>query len=391
MKSVAADDKLRIVSRANLSPAHVHTLNLLYLPVVGRDAFSLYMTLHSLIDRSKLQSPTYPHSFLYDLLDMNPGAFFSARQTLEASALIETYKGEEDYLIELFPPLSAESFIKDAPFGAYLKQRIGEERFNDLIAHFRIVRPKKGDYRNCSVRFDEVFPPVAAPVKSRASFMAAEAKKTEILHATDIDLVLESLPPSLVSDKTKTKRCKEKLKEIAYIYNLNEETLRKLLRQSLLEDGTIDFAELSRLAQKSYAGEKRVRIRKKSDTYNLEYFKSVHPKTLLEEATGMRAPAADARVIERLVTETDLSLEVINVLIAYVLKELDQRFPTYNYFEKIVGEWKRTDIASAEDAVAHIEKKVRNRKEKSRSQRKGGRVRDAGVDWLDDYLDDKEK
>jgi len=390
MKSVAGEERFRIVSRAVLSSAHVHTLNLLYLPVVGRDAFSLYMTLHSLIDRSRLQSPTYPHSFLYDLLGMNPGAFFHARQTLEASALIETYKGDDDYLIELYPPLSADGFIKDAPFGAYLRQRIGEERFNDLIAHFRIIRPKKGDYRNCSVSFDEVFPPVAAPVKSRASFMTAEAKKTEILHATDIDLVLDSLPPSQLAEKTKTRRCKEKLKEIAYIYGLNEETLRNLLRRSLDKDGAIDFATLSRLAQKSYAAEKRVHIRKKTDTYNLDYFKSVHPKTLLEEATGMRAPAADARVIERLVTETDMPLEVINVLIAYVLKELDQRFPTYNYFEKIVGEWKRADIASAEDAIGHIEKKVRDRKAKTRSSKKGGRVRDAGVDWLDDYLDDKE-
>ncbi|MFW5914018.1 MAG: hypothetical protein ACOCSM_03045, partial [Bacillota bacterium] len=82
-------------------------------------------------------------------------------------------------------------------------------------------------------------------------------------------------------------------------------------------------------------------------------------------------------------------LEVLNVMIAYVLKELDQQFPVYNYFEKIVAEWKRLDITDAKDAIEHVQKRIKKKQAPKKNYRKA-RTReqpfDTSVDWFKDYL-----
>ncbi len=395
MPTLEANTQLRISAHASLSQDHLHALSLLYLPVVGCDAYSLYMALYALTDRSRLKSPSYPHAFLFDMLNMPAQSFLKARQTLEASGLLETFQGEEEFLMELFLPLSPESFIKDSPFGPYLKHEIGEERFEDLIAHFKITRTRKKRYEPVSVSFDEVFPPMRNPVETKASYVQARSKKTEVKHATDIDLVLEAIPDTLLAASHRTKRFKEKLREMAYVYQLGEEALRDLIRQSLTKDKTIDFTRFRTLAQKEYQHQSPRRIQKKTDAYSLDYFQSVHPKTMLEETTGMKVPAADLKVVEKLITESGLPLEVLNVLIAYVLKELDNQFPVYNYFEKIVAEWKRANVESAADAIAHIEKKIQKRKDRTQQKpyKRRGREKpvDTDIDWFKEYLKDREE
>ncbi len=395
MTTLDANTRLKITAHASLSQDQLHALSLLYLPVIGSEAYSLYMALYSLTDRSRLKSPTYPHAFLFDMLNMPQQTYLKARQTLEASGLLETFKGKEEYYMELFLPLSPESFIKDSPFGPYLKHEIGEERFEDLIAHFKITRTQKKRYEAVSVSFDEVFPPMRNPVKTKAAYVQARSKKTEVKHATDIDLVLEAIPDTLLAASCRTKRFKEKLREMAYVYQLGEESLRDLIRQSLTKEKSVDFTRFRTLAQKEYQHQSPRRIQKKADAYSLDYFKSVHPKTMLEETTGMKVPAADLKVVETLITESGLPLEVLNVLIAYVLKELDNQFPVYNYFEKIVAEWKRANIETADDAIAHIEKKIQKRKQAKQAKpyKKRGREKpvDTDIDWFKDYLKDREE
>jgi replication initiation and membrane attachment protein DnaB len=77
-------------------------------------------------------------------------------------------------------------------------------------------------------------------------------------------------------------------------------------------------------------------------------------------------------------------------MIAYVLKELDQQFPVYNYFEKIVAEWKRLRIKTAEEAINHIEKRLRKKREPKKQSYRGYNKKshpiDTSVGWFKDYL-----
>lgn len=391
MKNLHPKTEIKILAKAPISHTHMQILSLLYQPIIGKEAFGLYTSMHALLDRNHLKTSAYPHDFFYDMLDLKEASFLQARQTLEAVGLIETYQTESGYAIDLYLPFSAEAFIKDTPFGVYLKEKIGAERFFDLINHFRIVRPKKRKYKNISVSFDEVFKPVFNRVTSQHRFTEDESKKASFTEKADIDLVISSLPDAFKKEQLSVKKTKEKLQEIAYMYQCSEADLQKMLLKSYhKETGDFDLDNLIKLAQTHYQKQGQKTIQKKNDSYSLTYFKNTHPKQLLEEATGSKAAAVELRVIERLIVESGFKHEVINVLIAYVLKELNNEFPTYNYFDKVLASWRRQGVKTAEDAVDYIMKRKQQKTQKPLSKRRTkDKPIDTNVDWFDDYLKDQ--
>ncbi len=385
--------ELIISTKAPISHTHLQVLALLYQPMIGPAAMGLYTALHALVDRSQLKSPKFPHAFFFDMMGLTPEQFLHTRQHLEAVGLIETYETKQGFLIELYLPLSAEAFIKDAPFGVYLKKTIGEARFNDLVTHFKVTRRKTKADTRISATFDDVFEPIYERIDSKAEFSEDESKKADFNACIDVDLVLSSLPDSFLDPKMKTKKAKERLQEIAYIYHLNESDLQMMLKQVFAQNKSLEFETLIHHAQQHYQRVRTASIEKKQDPYNLNYFKRVHPKTLLEEATGSKAAVVELRTIERLIKDSGLTHEVINVLIAYVLKELDNDFPSYNYFDKVIATWKRNGVKTAEDAIEIIKKRrlKQHNKQSSNTYRKGKeKPIDTNVDWFDDYLKDQE-
>ena len=167
----------------------------------------------------------------------------------------------------------------------------------------------------------------------------------------------------------KTKRFKEKLAEIAYLYRLNERQISDLMKANF-SDGDVDLSALSDDAAKKYSRNKTSPIKKQAHSDSLEYLKQVHPRQMLEETTGSKAAKAEMATLEQLITHSGLPHEVINVLIAYVLHQLDNTFPSYAYFEKVAAEWKRSDVDSAEAAVEHIKKRKRNMEQRANNRKK---------------------
>ncbi len=397
MEKDKQESTVRVVTCAPITHVQTHVMSLLYLPIVGRDAHALYFALHGLSNRYGLKSCEYPKVFLLDLLSLAPDAFERACRTLEAAGLLETYEGPEGFLYELYLPLSPEAFFKDSPFAPYLQRAVGEERFLDLHAQFQIdSNKKKTGYTARTARFDEVFPPIEKQSGPGGELSEARTKKLNIQTTADVELVLAGIPKTLLADSMRTKQTKEKLKQTAYLYSLDEKHLGDLIKKSLTKNKTIDFSALSHHAKAHYraARDKTSRkgpIQRKQEPHGLAYFKRVHPRTLLAETTGEEPPAADLRVIERLIEESGLPLEVINVLIAYVLKELDQQVPVYGYFEKIVAEWRRNQIETADAAIAHIRKKLQRRRSPRRPSGRGEKPFDTEVDWFKEYLKEQEE
>ncbi len=377
----------KIAASKNIDHDHVNALTLLYLPIIGVDAYTLYMTLTSLVERSRLRSPSYPHALLLDVLDMAKQRFDQARNKLEACGLLETHVGEEDAVYSMFLPLSADMFIKDSPFAPYLLKTVGQQRFDELTELFRVRRPRLSGYENVSADFDDVFTPAYEPMTTQGTYVAPRRKDPRVNHDFSIETVLDALPKTIVDETLTTTRVKERLTEIAYVYALDVEAMTDVIKSSITAQGNITLADVVNAAQKRYQAQPKHRFTKKTSGYNLDYFKSTHPKTVVEDLTGMHVPASDLKVIDRLITETGMTLEVINVLIAYVLKELDNRFPVYNYFEKVVAEWKRSTIETADDAIAHIKKRIQRKKQPRPTTRRGKTLpKDVQVDWFDDYL-----
>ncbi len=378
----------KISATRNLDHDHRAILSLLYTPLIGSEGVALYHGLYALTDRSTLKSVHYPHRFMYDLLSLSPTEFYRIRRKLEATGLLSTHVKDDEVLYQIYLPLHAEAFIKDSPFAPYLKQQVGEERFVELIELFKIKRLVLAPYNDITANFDDVFDPVFDKIQTRSSYLETKTNPVGFNHEFNTELFIESLPQHLVHPMTKTHRAKTRFTQLSYIYNVDESEMKTLTLQSLNENHKVDFDELSQRCAKRYQAKPKENFQKRQGMYDLDYFQSTDPKSVYMDATGMSVPVADAKIIDNLIAKTDLKLEVINVLISYVLKELNQQFPVYNYFEKIVAEWKRHNIETAMDAIEYLKEKLSMRKngQKPIKRSRNELPEDVEIDWFDAYL-----
>ncbi len=383
----------KVITSRNLDHDYRAILSLLYTPLISSEGVALYHAFYALVDRSQLRTISYPHDFLFDLLSMTPTSFHKTRRKLEATGLLSTHSKEDDVVYRLYLPLSAESFIKDSPFAPYLHKAVGEERYQELIEFFKIKRVILSQYEDITTHFDDVFEPVQEKQTTRSKYLETTHRDITLRHAFNADLLIESLPQNLVHPQTKTQRAKERFKQLSYVYNLDESDLKTLILQSLNNDTTIDYQTLTKRCANSYQAQPKKQYHKRQEMYDAEYFKSTDPRSVYLDITGMDIPVADAKIIDDLISKTDLNIEVLNVLIAYVLKELNQQFPVYNYFEKIVAEWKRHSIESVDEAIAFIKQKIAKRKETktTTSRSKKELPNDVEIDWFDAYLKKREE
>ena len=80
---VASTSKFHIYSSFTLSQDDVHALTLLYAPLIGNDAFTLYMGLNALLERNNLKSEEIIHQDLFDIYSLKPVDFMRSKNKLE--------------------------------------------------------------------------------------------------------------------------------------------------------------------------------------------------------------------------------------------------------------------------------------------------------------------
>ena len=392
-------DKFKLITYQNIDIDERNVVTLLYQPLIGCGAFSLYLTLWSLIDRSRLKTPEYHHSKLFDLIEISPSAFMSIRKKLEAIGLLVVYQNEDLLLYELKAPLSAEEFIKDGSLGAYLFSQIGKANFDEIVSLFRISSIEKAGFKNITTTFDEVFESLPEPIETNDSFINRSKSKITINHDFDFDIFFEGLSKNFVDHRKITSRVKEKISRLSYVYNLDEFTMQKVFMDAVDKDKAVNLDLLSKRAGYWFRFEnktdnlkleekgKKAKIVESADLTSTEIItmcKSSSPLDILEKLFDTKAAAVELRIIEQLLENTKLSSELVNFLIAFVIANTDN-FPTYNYFEKIAVDWQRKGFKTIEEAVEYI--KTRNkRKVTGNTRQKNLLPKDIESDWLDDYI-----
>ena len=387
-------DKFKLITYQNLDLDERNVFTLLYQPIIGCDAFTLYLTLWSLIDRARLKSPEYLHYKLYDILRCSPKQFLAARKKLEAIGLLGAYHNEEVYLYELKAPLSAEEFIKDGSLGAYLFSRIGKENFNELVDLFRVSPSEKDGFKNITTHFEEVFESLPKPIDVKHSYTKKSKGKIRINHNFDFEIFLEGLSKNFVDKRKLTKSIKEKIMNISYVYNLDEFTMQKVFMDSVNKDKSINIEKLSISARKWFEFERETveteptKPQKDNVSYDeiVEKCKTETPSEILGILSNGKPGVSELKVVEKLVENYDLPMPVINFLVVYVMGQLEE-FPSYNYFDKIAVEWQRNNIQTIKDAIGLIKQRMSKRENrKPASKRKNEIPTDIKSDWFDEYM-----
>ncbi|MDR0614837.1 MAG: hypothetical protein LBF82_02630, partial [Lactobacillales bacterium] len=137
------------------------SLSRLYLPIIGGDAFTLYMALFGQSASGKNQKTTV-HSFLFDVIGMSGARFCKAKNYLEGMTLLQTFVKDSfdfgvEYLYRLNIPYLPQLFFTEPIFAGLLLSKIGQRAFDELVKDYEKVTTEVKDMRNISKKFTEVY------------------------------------------------------------------------------------------------------------------------------------------------------------------------------------------------------------------------------------------
>jgi replication initiation and membrane attachment protein len=380
---------------------------LLYQPIIGVFAFSLYTTLWNLINRQTLVSEHFLHSDLESLLNCKVTKLEEARRNLEAIGLLNAYFHDDCFAYEIKLPMSPSSFINDGVLGTYLQSCVTEQRYEKILKIFQLAPISKDGFVNVTKSFDEVFPAIEAnkPSADGEFISPNRAKKVSVTHQNfDFRLFTESFPESEKIRVLLDQAIQEKILRLSYVYGLDENAMHTVFARACNDDFTqVDPVKLSRFAREWYKTNESGKTPEKPAIENLPdgdspadplaYFSTVTPKKLLSDMSGGLVSEADLRIVERLIEEIGLEKGVVNVLLAYTLKIFEGNMPSYAYYQKLGMAWKRNQVTTVEvamDYVRHLHSEYlrnqdpANAKKTGRSE-KGGKP-EVKIDWLDDYI-----
>ena len=121
-----------------MTSEEIQVLTLLYQPIIGPQAVSLFTTLNTLALKKQEQSLT--HHLLLQLLNTNIEEFLEWRYKLEAVGLVSVYITEESHHITyvLKRPMKARAFFSDGIINVFLNLKVGNVDYQALKQFFNI-------------------------------------------------------------------------------------------------------------------------------------------------------------------------------------------------------------------------------------------------------------
>jgi len=413
MQTILPADIYMVVNKTVITSTDRKIITMLYQPIIGHVATSLYFTLCDDLDKREVMSEELTHYHLMMTMQLKLESIVIAREKLEAIGLLKTFFKKENvntYVYQLYSPLSAAEFLNHPILNVVLYNNLGKKEYQKVVSYFKIPRINLKDYQEITKQFDEVFTPVPGnSITENDDIADTNKNRPTLMHQIDFNLLISSIPESMISPNCFNNDVKELINNLSYAYGIDDLTMQGIVRDSLNERGLIDKNELRKNARNYYQFEQGGRLPTLIYTTQPEYlrsptgdvsnwakmvytFETVTPYDYLKSKYKNGEPSArDLRLIESLLTDMKLKPGVVNVLIAYVLKINNQKL-SKNYVETIAGQWKRLNIETVEDAMRLSEKEHKRVKKKLEANKKTKPVetkqKEAPVpDWFNKELD----
>lgn len=376
--SLLPADTYNVICRTIISAEDKKNIISLYEPIIGPIALALYFTLEHDLKLSDIISSEYTHHHLMTIMRSSLDSIKLARETLEAVGLLKTYYQEgntNSFVYELYSPLTAKEFFNSPIFNITLYNNIGKSEYDLLKYEYQIPKIDLKEYEDISKPLNLTF----KSSNNIESFDVAERNELDLKldSVIDFDLVISSLPKGLINEKALTKKTKELIEQLAFIYNLDTLKMVEILRMTITEKGTFDREEMRKTARKYYQYNNNGKlptlvyrtqpdylkspVGDKSTKAKIIYmFENTTPYDFLKmKNKGVEPSNRDLKIIEGLMIDLELSPSVVNVLIDYVLRKNNNKL-NKEYMDTIGIQWRRSNIKTAEEAMA-IAKKENNK------------------------------
>ncbi|MDF2558115.1 MAG: Replication initiation and rane attachment protein [Bacillales bacterium] len=420
---VSPNDKYWVHNCHKLTEIDQRMIHLLYQPLVGSSAISLYQLLLSEVFADQMWSKSKFHSWLLDIMGCQIEELIADRKKLEAIGLLRVWKKDTDandeFFYEIQSPYSAEVFFKDDILPYFLRQKVGDEHFKRLQEMFTGKKIPK-DYKEITVSFDSVFASLKPDTEGLA--IVDEKKKNlsagkryftksepenpkKVDHEFDFNWLFDELKGNFFDRKLFGEEEKHVVTVLAYLYTFNEVEMAGLIHLSTDPKGKLDLEILRKKAREKYTFNnlsglpvlvERVQpngLRTMSDPQTEEekriaLYEGISPLGFLREKSDQSEPAqADLKILENIMMKQNLNPAVVNVLIDYVLTNFDNRLQPA-LIEKIAAELARKKVRTAVEALTHFEtrqKEMEEIKDKPKATRRNYNGRTEIVpEWMKD-------
>lgn len=417
-------DSFSVKMNGMLHPLDLKVISLLYQPLIGPTATSLYLTLYHQVEDYHFWSEEWNHYQLMDLLGHNLEEIFHSRLKLEGIGLLKTYTNKESdsrtFIYELQAPLSAEQFFTDGMLNIYLYQKLGQSLFTKLRQTFSENQINEQNYNNITRSFQDVFS--SFKMKTIAQGEGHEASVPEegyeiidradshpiTIDGSDFDFetLFMLLSEIMVPRKAFTAAVKDAISKLAYLYSIDVTSMKNIILGSLSSDYKIDIEELRKAARDWYQMENEDQLPQLVDRIQpiherehsvqpttmeeklIHYLETVSPRQLLIDLSEGAAPAkSELHAVEDIMFQQKLTPGVTNVLIHYVMLRTDMKL-SKNYMEKIASHWARKKVRTVKSAMDLAKSEHRQYQEwasgnKRKSQKKIKPIRTEKLpDWF---------
>ncbi len=384
-------DTYTVINKTIIKDLDRKLITMLYQPIIGYSATSLYFTLVDDLDKRELMSEDLTHHHLMSTMQLKLDDIVVARKKLEAVGLLRTYYRKDHvnhYIYLLYSPMSANEFLNHPVLNIVLYNNLGKKEYDRIVDFFKIPKISLKDYEDISSNFSSVFTSVSGNVLIENENIQKENKnKIELEDKIDFNLLISSIPNTMISPKCFNEDTKELINALAYTYDIDDMNMQGLVRNSINEKGLIDKIELRKNARNFYQFENdgklptfvyskqpdylKTPIGDNSKWAKMVYtFESVHPYDFLRSKYKTGEPSLrDLKLIEGLLVDQKMTPGVVNVLIAYVLKINNQKL-SKNYIDTIAGQWKRLNIETVEEAMRISEKEHKKLKKQFENKSK---------------------
>lgn len=405
-EKVLPADIFVVLNKTILNNEDRKLLIMLYQPIIGYKAISLYFTLWTFLDKSELLSKESTHHQLMTNMQLKLSEIIEAREKLEAMGLLKTYLKKDHihtFIYELYSPISASEFINNPVLSTALLNNVGKIEYEKIVAYFKIPKISLKEYEEISCSFNDIFETtnIANFEFISSDIQKKNMNKLNILSKIDIHNVISLIPDDLFNVRSLTKDTKDLIYKISFIYNYDDACMSELIRNSLTDKRTIDKNLLRMNSKKLYQFENSGKLPSLIYRNQPEYLRkpigdnSKKAKIIYEFETnspydfltskynGSRPSKSDLSILEFLLLDMNLNPGVVNVLVDYVLKINDNKL-NKNFVEAIASQWAKSKIETVEDAM---ELTIKEYKKKKNYSKKNEKIIEEKPAWFDKEIE----
>ena len=396
-----------------------HILTDLYLPILGTEAFSLYLLLWEKLPNKEVITQRKSHSELMSLLGIDLKRFYEARIKAEALGLIRTFEKKDDlgsyYVYQLFEPLSPDDFFRDDLMSIFLYEQVGESKYRllaDKYAHSDLILKHSHEVTK---DFLEVFQLsnndlINTPTEvknAQGNFTESSAAKKPSLNETavsqiDWELISDRIQQLFKINPDDLLENQELILNLHAFYGLDEITLIDLIGKTCdIVNNKIDPDRLKKLVQDRFEKNANISVKQqapevsdepaaeagnlnRADQLILRQAKDMTPADFLasqKQKSGGFIGTVESRALRDMAMKTYLPASVLNIMVYYIL----QNSPTLTLplMETMANDWQQNSVQTPEQALQRItdfQNKPRNPKRRYNNNNRNRKVEQA-TDW----------